>query len=224
MKPNMSLAELRGLHASIKKYGLNEMPYNDNLSNYTKFMVVRHPMDRLLSSYRDKMRGGDVTFNGYAKSVVQQFREDRTNIDMFPTFQEFISLVLSSLPLAGNPHWSKYFYKCDPCRIEYDYVLKLETMDHDMDMMLSKVFHKELQYITERKLNSFSSAQKVTTNFRHHLRQYENVSKEHIAALVRKFEHESDFFGYSFDEDTLEADCCTAQNSAGEQSRSNCCC
>ena len=224
VKPNMTLRELRGLHRNIDKYGLTKMQYNNKLSNYIKFMVVRHPMDRLLSAYRDKMRGRDVTYNHLANSVVKQFRQNKTNMEKFPTFLEFVRMVLSNVSLANEPHWSKYFYNCDPCQVKYDYVLKLETMQHDMDMLLSKVFQKEMQYVFVRKLNYFLASTKAEVTFPHRLGQYEALSKKQVFDLSRKFEHERDFFGYRFNQDSLEADCCDIQDSAGKQSQSNCCC
>ena len=225
VKAGMSLGQIRALHNNIvKKYGLHAMAYNETLSSYTKFIVVRHPLDRLISAYRDKMRGGDVTFKEGAMKVVERYRTNITNNDTFPTFKEFVKMTLTNSALARNEHWKSYFFKCDPCYVNYDYVLKVETMDHDMRMFLSEVYHDRLSFVSDTRLNSFKPPSELSDNpYSHKLKLFEDLSAEEVEKITSKFHYEHEFYGYSFNQKTLHAGCCDQHISVTEAA-TKCCC
>ena len=227
VKSGMTAAELRKIHFRIgKDFGLSDIPYNKNLSNYTKFIVVRHPLERLVSAYRDKMRGGDVTFlRRYVPGIIDMLRTNNTDTSMYPTFKEFVQMILANMPISSNPHWTTYFFRCDVCHVKYDYILKVETMEHDMKMFLSNVYFSGMKFITDHKLNSFKPTNDLFDNpYSKHLVEFEELSAEEIRALSSKFQHESDFYGYTFNQKTLYAECCDYLSSDYGSSNQGCCC
>ena len=223
----MSPAHLRSLHAAIgRRFGLEILPYNASLSSNTKLLVVRHPLDRLLSAYRDKMRGGDITFRNGSFKVVQQFRTNISNNDPYPTFREFVTMLFTNTAIARNPHWDKYFFKCDPCNIEYDYILKVETMEHDMKMFMSEVLPDSLRFVSEPKLNSFGPVSGTIGSPQNHLlKAYEVFSAEELQNIYSKYQYEHEFYGYGFNQNTLQATCCDPTSDAIDNTSAlNCCC
>ena len=44
----------------------------------------------------------------------------------------------SSNSIEENGHWATYWKTCFPCDIQYDYVLKLETIEEDAKWLLDK--------------------------------------------------------------------------------------
>ena len=225
IKSGMTAAQLRAVHYRIgKTFGLEAMRYDNILSHYTKFIVVRHPLDRLVSAYRDKMRGGDVTFYKGAKQVIDTFRKNKTDTSKYPTFREFVQMVLSNMLMSSNPHWNSYFFKCDVCHVNYDYILKVETMEHDMKMFLSNVYLNEMKYVREYKLNSFKTIGELSENsYSKYLKPFEELSTEEIQALMSKYQYEIEMYGYSFNQNTLYADCCDRDASMNNSSL-RCCC
>ena len=224
VKSGMTAAELRKLHFRIgKDFGLVTMLYNQALVNYTKFIVVRHPLERLISAYRDKMQGKDVTFRNAVQEVIARFRRNETDTAEYPTFREFVQMVLSKGILSINPHWDNYFFDCDVCSVKYDYILKIETMEHDLKMFLSSVYLNEVKYVTEYKLNSFRPPVELSDKpFSQYLNYFEELSSEEIQGLSSKFQYESNFYGYSFNQKTLHAECC--DKDIIENNSSNWCC
>ena len=92
-----------------------------NSGNYFSFTVVRHPFDRLVSAYRDRILHGCTD---QAKYYIPQifsltrkrlillgtsilFDEISGCIKVFPTFQEFIQFVVEK-PQNHDPHWMTY--------------------------------------------------------------------------------------------------------------------
>ena len=148
------------------------------LKKYFKFLVVRHPLERLLSAFRSKFGGEydtDSFFGRYVPHIKNQGK--RKNADV--SFANFISYILfiyniitpfydnpipthvlpntttdfqsglkqrmdksNHLPKGSkylNEHWAQYSTLCHPCHIDYDYIVKLETMREDAAYVLSKL-------------------------------------------------------------------------------------
>ena len=111
---------------------------------------MRHPFERLVSAYRDKIE----TLKGFFQPIQEQ--EHVKNI----TFETFVNYIIhehekrhsdplftdigtnARLRLKGhlylNPHWAQYSTLCHPCHIDYDYIVKFETMREDAAYLLSK--------------------------------------------------------------------------------------
>ncbi|XP_050707627.1 carbohydrate sulfotransferase 11-like [Eriocheir sinensis] len=122
-------------------------------------VVVRHPLARLASAYRDKFLNGKARFeyddewqnvtqsteswytrfnkywlpalifgNAYNLSdLVQRFRNTSF------TFNQFLRHVVWTHEMAmPDEHWMTYTEMCDPCRMKFDYILKLETIQEEI--------------------------------------------------------------------------------------------
>ena len=69
-----------GARLYLKKYGFHRLrdemysaaDIKFRLKNYYKFMAVRHPLHRLVSAFRDKLREDNVWYNKYLGSKILQ--------------------------------------------------------------------------------------------------------------------------------------------------------
>ncbi|KAK6621259.1 hypothetical protein RUM43_011565 [Polyplax serrata] len=126
-----------------------------------KLLAVRHPFERLLSAYRDKLENtneglehGSLHFYAsFGSKIVRKYRKNgnltktwdllkdsqymwnpqhKKPAGVEPTFREFI-LYLINLNLAhyADDHWIPYYLFCTPCLLRYDVIAKVETMDAD---------------------------------------------------------------------------------------------
>ena len=125
--------------------------------NITTFMVVRHPFERLVSAYRDKLERMDMYYyETYGKKIVYRFRErawrtlgadffspsnnygtllkistaDRPNANL-PSFWEFAQSVIIGLNM--DEHWIPIYKYCSVCNLNQfsnnPYILKFESLD-----------------------------------------------------------------------------------------------
>ena len=120
------------------------------LGNYFTFTIVRHPLDRLISAYRDRILDGctdqaklhipaifHLTRSNLLTLGTSVLYDKITNcIDTFPTFEEFIRFVIVNPD--GDLHWMPYHQHCSPCQIEYDAIIKLETAVQDQEYVLKQ--------------------------------------------------------------------------------------
>ncbi|XP_075699617.1 carbohydrate sulfotransferase 8-like [Rhinoderma darwinii] len=108
------------------------------LNSYTKVMFARHPFQRLVSAYRDKILHPQPYYSEVVKSIKFKVRE-RQNFEGDLTFEEFVRFILQQDPKKMDIHWKPMHYICDPCNIQYDIYGKLETMELDAAYVLRSI-------------------------------------------------------------------------------------
>ena len=152
--------DLHFTHATFSSYfravsrlspkGYQELMEIIKLGNYFTFTIVRHPLDRLISAYPDRILNGctdqaklhfpaifHLTRSNLLTLGISVLYNKITNcIDTFPTFEEFIRFVIVNPD--GDLHWMPYHQHCSPCQIEYDAIIKLETAVQDQEYVLKQ--------------------------------------------------------------------------------------
>ncbi|CAH1256532.1 CHST11 [Branchiostoma lanceolatum] len=206
--PNYQYIKENGLHdqESFKDLSLfqeGSRDLRDRLTNYTKFMIVREPLERLLSAYQDKFRFGRGV-REYETNYGKHFLEVRTPNDVVRwqkaaaraahskarlnvTFAEFVRGLLTGEERYFNIHWQPQHLICHPCKIQYDYIGHLETMHDDVKYIMSKTG------IIEKVAPPKQSARRAVNNM---ATMYADIPLDHIRQLGRMFAF--DYTGYSF--------------------------
>ncbi|XP_039259617.2 carbohydrate sulfotransferase 11-like [Styela clava] len=164
------------------------------LLTYYKVMMVREPLHRVLSAYRDKFLGNmDPIFQKMANKIHSKFTNSHEQIDnssqsiSFEEFANFVSQMSSTK--INNRHWEFYYRLCSPCIIKYDYIAKLETVDEDMDYIMDKVG------MTNKSFPQNYPPQKRTNDKK--VAEYFKNLPELKKSLIRKYKYDFELFGYS---------------------------
>ena len=177
-----------------------EAEASHRLETYRKYMFVRHPLERILSAYRDKFTKRNkytIRFHHkYGRNIIRRYRKSpnewslRSGSDV--TFAEFIKYLGHLRDVRGsfNPHWEPFYRRCDPCNIQYDVIGKLETMVNDVDQVLRDLFGLR-HYV------SFPHARNGHTNTTVIKDYYGTVSAEDLKKLVGVYAHDFELFGYN---------------------------
>ncbi|XP_076060446.1 carbohydrate sulfotransferase 11-like isoform X2 [Oratosquilla oratoria] len=116
----------------------------DILKTYKKFMFTRHPFDRVLSAFKDKLESEDKK-SGYnfhdeiGTKIEKRYRGHEMAKGHNVTFSEFIRFI--SEPGYGtfeqrNEHWLSVHEVCNPCTVDYDFIGKYETLKEDSEYVL----------------------------------------------------------------------------------------
>lgn len=114
------------------------------LSTYFKFVVMRNPLERLLSAYRNKLLRDDQHkyFKKLRVHIVKRYRRGddgsgNHSLSHYPTFPEFIDFI-NSVPLyALDDHFQPVTDMCYPCTIKYNFYSNMKVLDYDADI----IFH-----------------------------------------------------------------------------------
>ena len=201
-------------YSHLYKYGiyhlrsLPEYMQKKYLANkdYLKFLVARHLFERLYSAYADRVERR-IDNTGHVNNILKLFRKDLTQ-DLAPTFQEFIQYLRT--PASTDWHWEPIYSMCQPCLINYDLVLKTETLDQDIDRIIKsrlKPYHRGLGTA----VNVQGGKCKMESLLREGKKMeiYNSIKDHDFQSLVKMYKSDLDFFGYSFkrDNDSLHTFC-----------------
>ena len=178
------------------------------LKRYYKFLVVRHPLDRLVSAYTDKFLNQDGYKDWYEnmKIIIKaRYRDDDADQNATITFREFLNYAADSDSIRDR-HWLSYQYLCGPCVIDYDYVVKVESLEQDVSYLMPKVFN-EYGVSALPEAHSHRSASHARKGYKE-LREFFNVTKQEALRLMDgPYQWDLPMFGYRFDAETGRATC-----------------
>ncbi|XP_077970830.1 carbohydrate sulfotransferase 9-like [Styela clava] len=172
---------------------------NKRLNNYYRIMTVREPLERVVSAYIDKMLPdgtGEKYYEKISKTIHKKFAKNKNTKYFQPgsaSFEEFVDSILSN-PKQHDIHWRSYSDICDPCHIQYDYIVKLETIALDSEYLVKK-FGISDDLLFERDSNlSESLGHKWKSKYRTYL---EGLPMKKLHALYETYWEQYKLFNYS---------------------------
>ncbi|XP_071477408.1 carbohydrate sulfotransferase 11-like [Diadema antillarum] len=201
----------------------NVSKHKEILQNYTKFLVVRQPFQRLLSAYNNKLYAGSTSPSAlpFQKTdgvhILDTYRLNNSHlydtktkrielqnriIDYNLQFEEFVRFLTNSSEPShrrNNPHWKEIYKTCWPCHIQYDVISHFETLETDANYILRLVKADGIVHFPSANGSSptHSSDQAI---YKTH---YSQVSPEDLQRLYERYRPDFELFGYekpSFEE------------------------
>ena len=142
---------------------LSHKQQSDVIRNYFKYVMFRHPLERLLSGYRSKMstavrKGIDLTDENerdvegefllklkqdlVARVYPAEYKKWEAAHESYPlniTFSDFIDFWLTSKSLSNNPHFNFVANMCSPCLVRYDYYGNFKTFEKDSKVLMDRI-------------------------------------------------------------------------------------
>ncbi|KFQ56684.1 Carbohydrate sulfotransferase 9, partial [Pelecanus crispus] len=164
----------------------------DFLNNYTKVMFTRHPLERLVSAYRDKLLHSEPLYSiTIANEIRAMFRKNKNSSEKV-SFQEFVSFITANPPNSLDNHWKPMFLLCDPCNIPYDILGKYETLGLDSEHVLKVIGAPESLHYPS--LKRYGSEKRTNGDITlEYLRQLTSEQIEKIKKL-----YQMDFFLFNY--------------------------
>ncbi|XP_014613634.1 PREDICTED: carbohydrate sulfotransferase 11-like [Polistes canadensis] len=204
--------------STIARRVIAELEYpeaEEALRNTNKLLVVRHPFERLLSAYRDKLENsvagrehGTLHFyQKYGAMIVKKYRSrhfvkprddeiiKRRGVQppagIEPTWREFVDyLINTDLASYADDHWIPYYLYCTPCLIKYDIIAKVETLSRDQIYALNKLGLNKMIKPIWRHGSGYSNASSI---------YFRQLSRKMVEQLYEKFRLDFELFDYSPD-------------------------
>uniref|UniRef100_H2ZMM4 Carbohydrate sulfotransferase n=1 Tax=Ciona savignyi TaxID=51511 RepID=H2ZMM4_CIOSA len=137
-----SLSHAASVHDLAAAYKLRYEPdlsLMERTKNYTTFLAVRHPMERLVSAYEDKFlptnRSPVPEMWQLGDEIIKTFPGNLSA--KYPTFEQFLRYLLKTND--KNPHWDSYVDLCHPCNMHYDVIIHLDSISEDSRYLFSVV-------------------------------------------------------------------------------------
>ncbi|KAH6923507.1 hypothetical protein HPB50_001969 [Hyalomma asiaticum] len=159
------------------------------VANYTKVVIVRHPFERLVSAYLNKVRTTRPTVNGAKEIYKDGFRGSGPNGTF--TFGEFVKIILNASVDSWDPHWAPYTTRCRPCTMRYDVIVKVETLQRDLRFLLLKI---GLAGWAFPKKNAKTDSKDAGGDSKHYLAE---LTRQQMLQLHAIYMYDFEFFGYT---------------------------
>lgn len=156
------------------------------------FSMVRHPFERLVSAYRDKVVKGLDPHYRWVRDLLQR----RYNGTGFPAF---VTMVLNRSkrlcpapgvkPCTLDKHWKPFVSRCAYCTTHYNIIAKSETFSRDLRHIsrLANVTFEE-----EKKVNTGSGNTSQLAS-----RYFGQITREMAQGLEALYRVDMDMFDYS---------------------------
>ncbi|XP_011500396.1 PREDICTED: carbohydrate sulfotransferase 11-like [Ceratosolen solmsi marchali] len=184
------------------------------LKKTMKLLIVRHPFERLLSAYRDKLENsvagrehGTLYFNRkYNQAIVRKYRDKSHPLPTVgeqvirrsgqpgpagteATWREFVDYIIATdLASYADDHWMPYYLYCTPCLIKYDFIAKVETLERDQTYVIHRMgLTDKIRPLWKHKISNTDAAKVY----------FKQLTKEHVRKLHEKFKLDLELFGYS---------------------------
>merc|ERR1712179_881520 len=198
-----------GLHAFLReKYPLLSKNLNKQFMPVSlKFLVVRHPFERVISAYMDKLADytRDLKYRGgyyyamYGADIVakyrQRYQERFPKNPLFmrkePSFVEFVEYLVGTPVSKFDEHWKPMFLLCPPCHFKFDVIVKMETFHRDTQFILSQRALED--EVSLRKKHSSTKSQDSKDDAR---TMFSQLSKHMVRALYDKYRLDFQMFDY----------------------------
>ena len=166
------------------------------LTSYPKFLYVRHPFVRLVSAYRNKIAPGKFpqgkAFRNIAQHIASNYRQGALMANLEAggsynvTWDEWIRYLTDpSETDRFNEHWMEYYKLCFPCKIEYDFIGNLETVQSDSAYMLGMLGLHRVSYPTGPALSNNLYSQ-----------YFANLSQKALEKLWEIYKVDFELFGF----------------------------
>lgn len=125
-------------------------------------------------------------------NVTEQLKAHYGNVSF--SFAEFLEFVVwSNEQGVPDNHWTPYSELCVPCNQDYQYILHLETIAQESEVLLDDVgYPKKIRLPVRYRSKERSYGQD--------LGYYKNVPKNLMEKILQIYETDFDIFGYSKDE------------------------
>ncbi|KAL7636523.1 UNVERIFIED_CONTAM: hypothetical protein RMT77_013298 [Armadillidium vulgare] len=113
-----------------------------NNSNYTSFLILKNPLQRLLDLYKDKFLDEKDEFQDLRCLISQVFTIGKRRPKCNPSFAEFVLYVISQHKNVKNTSvsedWMPGSHFCAPCLLDYEYMIHSENLD-ELKYLLKKI-------------------------------------------------------------------------------------
>nr|KAF7423657.1 hypothetical protein H0235_008940 [Vespula pensylvanica] len=202
---------------SLTPHSSKELQHLTNDSNIFKLLVVRHPFERLVSSYRDRIEDNTKYTDQawiYTKKIYHftrpnLFRSNKTTGSFFqkiftrdkrlqivPTFKEFIEWLLQESPKHDDVHWDQYYTHCALCNINYSFILKLDYYTFDQ---INYIFSKFGIDKNNMDLPNLEQSKGGCTDFKLTCKYFQNLTHNTILKLHERYKIDFEMYNYDLD-------------------------
>jgi len=177
--------------------------YPEFTMNGKTIIFVRHPFERILSAFRDKLedptlRGAkfnEYYYNKYGRRIVMHYRKEKITGPTFkyPRFSEFLDFILDRDLRYDDEHWAPFYKECTPCHIKYNFIGHFETLYWDIHLLANKT-NLVSQWDDKNDYFQSSTYKKISEEY------YSTIDRDVIRKFYKRYKIDFEMFGFDAEE------------------------
>ena len=197
--------------------GINTTCKN-SLKNSFKFAMWRNPLERLASSYRDKIQHFPLVTNSellyYLRRAIYSYMQkyqhekwvknggqtqipiEKAEANFSISFSDFIDYWLLGQQTDRDEHFQTFQHMCQPCRVHYDYYGNFNNFAEDAQVLINKLGEKTGYLRQGYYKNKSNSNHTMELHMYFHQLHYRQKK-----AILHKLSKELDFYYRLFHEE-----------------------
>ena len=190
-------------------YNMEPTERDYSFKNYVKVLVVRDPLTRILSCYRDKFSPHSDRKQPIFINLIEKLKSSgflsKTAGD-FPSFNEFVKLLVAGTldefsDFYIEPrHWLPQSDLCLPCSIKYDYILTIESLADELPLLFKEIGLPSRFNFPDRNPESIfrkvGKGQNYIQGYNYFTTQFSKLNKTDIHNLLNYYKDDFNLFGY----------------------------
>ncbi|XP_069702655.1 carbohydrate sulfotransferase 11-like [Periplaneta americana] len=177
--------------------------------DYYKLMIVRHPFQRLVSAYRDRIedtsrftsqawiyvpRIFSLTRPSLNISHIFNTSHHQPTLSIVPSFEEFVQWLIMITPTKYDVHWNRYTDHCNPCAVHYNTVIKMDNFTYEEEISVLQEMGVQHLNVT---LQHFQLTSGGPTDFNVSCHYFQQLLREQVEALYSIYRKDFEMFQYS---------------------------
>ena len=186
------------------KVSLEQNEISREYENYTKFVVVRHPFDRIVSSFynivnREKYPLGPEQI--LSDTLKKRFHIRHINQLTFAQFIDFLTddTHKTNAQVFFDRHLNTFAHACHFCDVTYDYVIRYEDMSRDSSPVLEELGFDADLLIKMAVSNKGNRNQRKFKTRVMYLKEFAGIDAETLSRLMKRYSVDMQLLGYDFD-------------------------
>ncbi|XP_060516826.1 carbohydrate sulfotransferase 11-like isoform X2 [Cylas formicarius] len=164
------------------------------LKNSISFIIARHPFERLLSAYRDKLQFSlpHTYHRKLGKEIICKYRREKNTNPKWPTYSEFVEYLVDSVKRGDrlDMHWAPVVEFCTPCMFDIKIIAHTETLQEDQMYLINKAGLNNI--IKPQWKNAGKGATMLQIE-----KYYSQLTRSQILQLYHIYRFDFELFNYS---------------------------
>lgn len=195
----------------------------ERLETYYKFVMIRNPLERLLSAYRNKIEpllltnvslidsvtnkikyaDGEVYFQNHKHFILSRYRpldlfqwkntKDMSTLQV--SFSDFVRWILDTKDTLLNEHFASQITNSQPCMVKYHFYANFKNYSREVHLLIEKV-NTSIDYFTDYDTHKPSEQTRLLLD-----RYYSQLSSDLKNRLFQRMFVELDFYYHLYPEE-----------------------
>ncbi|GFG39349.1 hypothetical protein Cfor_08302 [Coptotermes formosanus] len=172
------------------------------LNDSIAFLIVRHPLERLLSAYRDKIQFSlpHTLHRKLGNEIVLKYRKTKqkkstSRNPRWPTFSEFVQYLVNVQQKgdAFDMHWTPITHFCTPCQVDFDIIMKFETLQEDQNYLIHQAGLQDIIRPEWKNPAKGRTTAELISSY------YSQLTTAQILQLYHIYRYDFELFSYNLD-------------------------